>query len=78
MRYGNCLIGVGVLAVRHRFRGRVVVWNRHLYWKTKGGWYEHYRVVRDVMPDGPLQWLVFRGEFVRQSRLYTTEVERVK
>lgn len=78
MRYGNCVIGVAVLAVRHKFRGRVVWWNHHLYWKTKTGHYEHYKLVRDVMPDGPLQWLVFHGKFVRQKKLFTTEQEEIK
>lgn len=72
MRYGNCLIGLIVLAIKHRFKGRVVVlrnvdyWIPHLAWLTADGRVHEYTTVKDLLP-GPFYWIVFQGEYRSRS-----------
>jgi len=65
MRYGNCLIGVILLAIRHRFRGRVLKIRRpnqpvpHLLYRANGKTW-HFKVEKDLLP-GEWRYYWFKG-----------------
>lgn len=64
MRYGNCLIGVLVLAIQDCFRGRIrkLRHKRHFVYFYRNGIVGHYQTVKDILPDR-CYWLMYEGRF---------------
>ena len=78
MRYGNCLLCILLLWISFGFRGRLKSLRREdaiipHFMLYKDGWYYHYKCEIDILP-WPFYYLIFKGKFVKQERLYTNEV----
>lgn len=68
MRYGNCFLGLLILIVLHKFKGKVVLLKQknsifpHLSWLTNDGFLHDYHRVNNLLP-GCFSWMIFEGKF---------------
>lgn len=77
MKYGNCVLGAFILWFRLG-GGRLHILKRlHTsiphFMIYKNGWYYHYKLEKDIVY-WPFDYLIFKGRFVKQNRIYTDEV----
>lgn len=73
MQYGNCMLGLLILIIKHRFKGKIVLLKQrnsilpHLCWLARDGVLHDYHIVKDVLPK-QLSFLWFKGKF--RSRVF--------
>lgn len=72
MKYGNCLIGLLIILLTIKKRGKIICQKSkydfvpHLLFRTNDGEIHHYKLIRDILP-WPFCYFLFEGHFVKQK-----------
>ena len=76
MKYGNCLIGVLCIAVKHDFQGKFIVIKSkrqfvpHFMWLSHDGCAYDYSVYYDILP-WPFCYVLYKGQYAKLNKAKT-------